>query len=213
MANANDSIPQVIKEEGGWQNGPADSGNYFNGKLIGTKYGITPNAYFSYYKKEPTVDTIKNLTVAQAVPIYKIKYWDKIKGDEIENKSVADLMMFTVVNSGVGQTKTFRQVMNETAGKNVVKLSSTPMTSAEIKILNALPQDVFFKKLKGYREAFYKALVQKKPSNSIYLKGWLNRLNKHVYSGATSSTGGKAIKIAGLMALFAVGAFVGYRVA
>ena len=211
MANANDSIPQVIKEEGGWQKQPQDAGNYFKGKLIGTKYGITPNAYFGYYKKEPSEDTIKNLTVSQAVPIYKINYWDKIQGDLIANKSVADLMMFTVVNSGVGQTKTFRQLMNETAGKNIVTLSSTPLTANEVKLLNALPQDVFFNKLKKVREIFYKALVQKKPSNQIYLKGWLNRLNKHTYSGAVSKTGKG--KIIGVMALFALGAVIGYKVA
>lgn len=210
MANANDSIPLVIKEEGGYQNQPADSGNFRNGVLIGTKYGITPNAYFDYYKQEPTMDTIKNLTIAQATPIYKVKYWDKIKGDEILNKSVADLMMFTVVNSGVGQTKTFRQVMNEMGQK--LPLTSTPLTSAEVKILNSLPQDVFFKKLKNYREAFYRALVTKKPTNSIYLKGWLNRLNKHTYSGAISGGGSKALKIVGLVALFAGGAWAGYKI-
>lgn len=204
-----DSIARVIKEEGGYQNNKNDSGNYFNGVLMGTKYGITPNAYFDYYKQIPTVDTIKNLTVAQAVPIYKIKFADKIRAGEIANESVRELMMFTIVNSGTGQIKTFKQIMNEIAGKKVVTVNALPFTSSEIKILNALPQDRFFNKLKSYREAFYRALVQKKPSNQVFLNGWLKRLNSHVYSGKKSTP--RALYIVGVIAAFGAGAYIGYR--
>ena len=205
----NDSIARVIKEEGGFQNSPNDSGNYFNGVLIGTKYGITPNAYFDFYKKVPTLDTIKNLSVAEAVPIYKIKYADKIRASEIANTSVMELMLFSVVNSGAGQIKSFKQLMNEVAGKKIVTVNAVPFTSAEVKLLNSLPQDRYFNALKKYREAFYKALVEKKPSNSIFLKGWLNRLNKHVYSGKKSTP--KGLYIFGGLALFGLGAWAGYR--
>lgn len=212
MANANDSIPKVIKEEGGWQNDVEDSGNYFNGKLIGTKYGITPNAYYNYYGEIPTVSTIKNLSIPKAVPIYKKKYWDKINADSIKNKSIADLMLFTVVNSGVGQTKTFRHLINEIAGRNLVNVRSTPLTKSEVELINSLPQDVYFDRLKKARVNFYKALVQKKPSQKKYLKGWLKRLDKHTYSGAVS-TNRQRNKIIGLVALFAIGGVIGYKAA
>jgi lysozyme family protein len=210
MANSNLSIAKVVKEEGGYQSGSADAGNYFKGKLLGTKFGITPNAYFSYYKKEPVQDTIKNLTVDQAVPIYKKNYWDKIRGDEIKNDSVADLLLFVIVNSGTGMIKSLKHIMNETAGKKIVAETTTPFTTEEIKLLNALPQDIYFNKVKAWREGFYKALVQKKPSNQVYLKGWLNRLNQHVYSGAVSKSGTTTLLLVGLL-LFGAGAFAGYK--
>jgi hypothetical protein len=218
MANASTAITKVVKEEGKYQAGAADKGNYFKSpstgekKLIGTKYGITPGAYFAYYKKEPTQDTIKNLTIDQAVPIYKKNYWDKIKGDEIANTSVADLMMFIVVNSGAGMVKSMKHIANETAGKKIFAETSTPFTSEEIRQLNTLPQDIYFSNLKTFRERFYKGMVANDPSQGIYLKGWLNRLNKHVYSGAKSSTVKQSTKliIVGLL-LFTGGAVAGYK--
>lgn len=186
MANSTVAIEKVIKEEGGYQAGTADSGNYRNGKLLGTKYGITPNAYFAFYKQEPTRDTIKNLTIAQATPIYKTNYWDKIGGDGIANVSVADLMMFMVVNSGLSQIKSIKHIANETAGKKIFAETTTPFTATEIQLLNALPQQTFFSNLKTYRERFYYALVQHKPSNKIYLTGWLSRLDKHVFKSEGS---------------------------
>jgi lysozyme family protein len=204
------AIDMVYKYEGGYQKQPQDTGNYYNGVLIGTNLGITPNAYKAFYNTEPTEAIIKGLTKSKASPIYKANYWNKIQGDKINNSSVANLMLDSIVQSGVGQLKSFRQLMNETAGKNIVKLSSAPFSDAEVNLLNALPQDRYFNKLKNYRTLFYKALVQKKPTNSVYLNGWLNRLNKHSYSGAHSSS--KALKVAGLAALFAGGAYLGYKV-
>jgi lysozyme family protein len=216
MANAKHHIAQVVKEEGGYQAGAADAGNYWTNpktkakELLGTKYGITPAAYFAYYKKTPDRDTIKNLTVEQAVPIYKINYWDKIRGDEIANDSVAALMMFAVVNSGVGQIKPLKQLMNAVAGKKIVEENTKPFTSAEIKLLNGLPQDRYFKLLKAAREQFYRNLVSKRPSNQVYLKGWLNRLNKHVYSGASSSGGSALMPCTSTLAIGAGSLLAGY---
>jgi hypothetical protein len=185
-ANFDAAIQKVFKEEGGYQAGKADQGNYYKGKLIGTKLGVTPNAYYSFYKKEPTQDTIRNLTPGQAGPIYKKNYWDKIRGDEIKNDSVADLMMFVVVNSGAGMVKPLKEVMNMTAGKKIVAETATPFTREEIVLLNGLPADIYFSNLKMVRKRFYEDLVKKKPANQVYLKGWLRRLDEHKYSGAVS---------------------------
>lgn len=208
-ANANISIPKVIKEEGGFQNSPNDSGNFYNGVLMGTKYGITPAAYKSYYNAEPTPVIIKNLTIEKATPIYKKKYWDKIRGDEIKNDSVADLMMFTVVNSGTGQISTLKKLANITAGKKIMAETATPFTSNEIKLLNELPQSIYHNNLKVHRKRFYENLAAKQPKNQIFLKGWLSRLDKHVYSGKISINYRKYIMIGGVMVLI-VGAGVIY---
>jgi lysozyme family protein len=176
----------VIKDEGGYQNDPADNGNFYQGVNYGTKYGITPGAFVSHYKTIQS-DTIKNLTIPKALPIYKVRYWDKIRGDEIANNSVAELMLFVIVNSGTGQIKSLKQIVNQVAGKNLLQVSAAPFTSAEIKILNSIPQDRYFDAIKKFREQFYRALVVKQPQKQKFLKGWLNRLNKHKYSGAVSS--------------------------
>lgn len=182
MSNAKKAIEKTLKEEGGFQADPKDSGNFLNGINYGTKYGITPAAWVNHFKKPIQTDTIKNLTIPEAVDIYKKRFWDKIRGDEIENYSVAALMMFTVVNSGIGQTKTFKRLMNQVAGKKIVAETSTPFTGAEIKLLNDLDQEKYFNALKAERERFYRAIAAADPNKARFLKGWLNRLNAYEYS-------------------------------
>lgn len=188
MASAEKAIQRTLKEEGGFQNNPNDSGNFLNGTNYGTRYGITPAAWMRFYNRPIQHDTIRNLSQAEAIPIYRANYWDKIKGSEIENQSLADLMLFTVVNSGTGQILNFRKLMNKLAGKKVVSETSAPFTSAEIKILNELDTEAFFNALKTERETFYKNLVKQRPEKGIFLPGWLRRLNEYTYSGEKKNT-------------------------
>jgi len=67
MGNFDKAVEFVLQNEGGWQKNPDDPGNWRNGKLIGTKYGISAK-YF------PDVD-IENLTVEQAKEIYHDNCW------------------------------------------------------------------------------------------------------------------------------------------
>jgi lysozyme family protein len=183
MADAVKAIAKTVKEEGGYQNDTADKGNFHKGVNYGTKFGITPGAWLAYYKKDLQPDTIKKLTVDQAVPIYKQNYWDKIRGDEIENDSIAELMFFTVVNSGTGQTLTFRKLINRVAGTKLVTEETGPLTAGNVHVLNTLDPEKFFNALKAERERFYRALVDRRPELGKYLKGWLNRLNGYKFSG------------------------------
>lgn len=182
MANADTAINRTLKEEGGFQNNSADSGNFLNGVNYGTKFGITPGAWMRYYNKPIQPDTIRNLTKEQAVPIYEKNYWAKIKGDHIANQSLADLMMFTVVNSGAGQVLNFKKLMNRLSGRKVVAETSVPFTLQEIEILNSLDQEAYFNALKAERENFYRSLVKSKPEKAVFLPGWLRRLNEYQFS-------------------------------
>lgn len=58
----------ILLKEGGFQNNPADKGNYYNGQLIGTKYGISAASWGGEYD-------IPNLTIEQAATIYYKHYW------------------------------------------------------------------------------------------------------------------------------------------
>jgi lysozyme family protein len=82
--------------EGGLSTGKADPGNWTGGAvgkgvLKGTKYGISAAAF-------PNLD-IAALTIAEVTPIYKSKYWDMVRGDDLPPG--LDLVTFDYgVNSG-----------------------------------------------------------------------------------------------------------------
>jgi lysozyme family protein len=89
----------VLRWEGGLSMIRSDPGNWTGGKvgkgvLKGTNYGIAASAF-------PNLD-IPNLTRAQAMAIYRQKYWNPIGGDALP--AGVDLLAFDIaVNSGVSR--------------------------------------------------------------------------------------------------------------
>ena len=73
---------------------PNDSGNWYNGQLIGTKYGISAASWADQYD-------IPNLTLEQAQAIYRQHYWQASGADKLPWP--ACLLVFdTAVLHGVG---------------------------------------------------------------------------------------------------------------
>lgn len=177
-----DSIFQLtLNHEGGFQVFPNDSANYVNGKLIGTNRGISAIAYYNHYKRAPTQQDMKNLTIEQAKAIYKKNYWDKINGDKIKNQSVAELMFQFIIGSGASQLSDLKDIANSVAGKKVLASVDRTFTDAEIAIINAIPTQQYWEALKAWRHAFFVRLVKAKPALMQFLKGWQRRLNSYVF--------------------------------
>ena len=49
--------------------------------------------------------------------------------------------------------------------------------SKTISCINSQNQEEAFKKIWNRRKKFYDSLVAKNPSQKVFLKGWMNRLN------------------------------------
>jgi hypothetical protein len=95
--------------EGGFQQTASDSGNYLTKadydarrNIIGTNWGISAPVLAAYLGRTPTVADMKNLKYETALKIYKNQYWDKIKGDKINNQSIANNIYDGSVNQGQG---------------------------------------------------------------------------------------------------------------
>jgi lysozyme family protein len=91
----------VLREEGGFVNNPKDPGG-------ATNHGITKKTWEAYTGKEATVEDIKNLTIEDVTPVYKTRYWDKIKGDDLPEG--LDYAVFDfAVNSGNSRAAKYLQ--------------------------------------------------------------------------------------------------------
>lgn len=188
MAQFDPVFNLTLKHEGGFQQFPNDSANYVNGKLIGTNRGISAIAYYSHYKKVPTVQDMKNLTVEQAKAIYKRNYWDKINGDKINNQSVAELMFQFIIGSGASQLSDLKNIANIIAGKKVMAEIDKTFTDAEAAIINSLPAVKYWAALKAWRHSFFIRLVKAKPKLQQFLKGWQKRLDSYVFKPSPQDT-------------------------
>lgn len=153
MADFNKAHKYIVKEEGGYQDMPNDSGNYTDGLLIGTNYGISADTLKSYLGRTPSKDDMKNLSFNDAVIIYIQNYWSKILGDKIKNQSVALLIYDGSVNQGRGAMRSV--VGNAMRNLNADISDDKVFSEAGIKKLNSLNQKKLFEEIYNGRKKRY----------------------------------------------------------
>ncbi len=179
MADFEKAQVLVGLSEGGYQNDPRDSGNYYQGQLIGTNWGIAAPTLATYLGRIPTVADMKNLSKQTAENILKVRYWTKHNLGNVKNQSVANLLYDGVVNHGSNGMRMLTSKALSAVGSPLEYYAV--FTSEGIKHINGLNQKRLFAALKKARADKYRALG--KPH---YLKGWLNRLDRIKYFGGNS---------------------------
>lgn len=101
-------ISSVFKAEGGYSEDKADSGNYIDGKFIGTNHGISAPILAEYLGREPTVDEMKNLTKDKAREIAATRYYDRFKINSLPN-NLQEIVLHAVF---MGETRGVRAIQN-----------------------------------------------------------------------------------------------------
>lgn len=156
----------ILKEvEGGFVDHPADKGGPTNA-------GVTLATFKTIFGKDKTVDDLRNMTNAQWKRIMKV-YWDAVKGDDIKNQSVANLVADWCVNSGVNGRKGVQQAL-----RLVTDGIFGPKTLAA---LNKEPYKCVFCKVMDARTEYYRNIVAAKPSQQVFWNGWMNRLSHFTF--------------------------------
>ena len=174
MADVSKLVPKILKWEGGakYTNDPVDKGGP-------TKYGITLATWknVGYDKNgDGRIDSqdIKLLTEKDFQMVLKKNYWDKWKGDQINNQSIANLVVDWLWGSGKWGI-IYPQRALGVKDDGVVGQKT-------INALNSGNQEEIFKKIWKMKQQFYYNIVKNNPSQKKFLKGWLNRLNDFKFS-------------------------------
>lgn len=159
----------VKKWESGYQAHPDDDGNYNSlGQLVGTNWGISAPVFESWIGYPPSKARMEQMTKDDARKIYKSKFWDDVKGDQINSQPLANILFDGRVNHGRLAVK-FLQRLLGVAQDGIFG----PIT---LKATNNANPAKLYNDFKNYREDFYKRLAKRKPSMKIFLNGWLNRI-------------------------------------
>ncbi len=167
MANYNELIPFILKWEGGYSENKDDRGG-------ATNKGVTIATFRQVYGQDKTKADLKALTDKQWAYIFKTLFWNKCKGDDIADQSIANLLVDWTWNSGViNPVKKLQRILGITADGIVGK-----KTLAALNNRSPLP---IFGALKQARIAYYKAIVARDKSQQKHLKGWLNRVDAIIY--------------------------------
>jgi lysozyme family protein len=95
QSNFNESLEMLLKHEGGFSNHSQDPGGV-------TNLGVTAKVWESWVGHPVDEKQMRALTPQDVAPLYKRKYWDACRADELV--SGLDYAVFDfAVNSGVGR--------------------------------------------------------------------------------------------------------------
>lgn len=162
-------IKQFIRKWEGtsFVNDPLDKGGP-------TKWGITLKTFKQYYK-DATVEDLKNITEEQYDTILRKGYYDKMKADKIDNKSIALLCVDICYGSGSG---TAIRKIQRCIGCKAIDGIVGPET---LGLLNGPNPEYIFKRLWQMRQVWFQNIVLANPSQKKWINGWMNRLNSIKY--------------------------------
>ncbi len=167
MANYKELVPFILKWEGGYVNNKNDRGG-------ATNKGVTLATFRHYYGASETIEDLKKITDEQWLHIFKMGYWDRWHADEIENQSVANLLVDWLWGSGSYGIRLPQKVLKVTIDGVV--------GNKTIAAVNAADPRALFAKLKQERLDFYDRICTSNPKNRIFLQGWRNRVNALKYA-------------------------------
>lgn len=172
MANPKILFKKIQKWEGGWSDHKADKG----GK---TNMGITLTTWKGCgYDKDGDgdidADDLRLITPDDVFQVFKKNYWDRWQADHIRSQSLADILVDWVWGSGKHGIVRVQRLLGLTADGIV-----GPKTLASLNEVNAR---TFFQVVKEDRVRFIDELCEKNPSQEVFRKGWINRINDFTFS-------------------------------
>jgi lysozyme family protein len=173
MANFLLAYQQVIKNEGGYVNDPADPG--------GETYKGVARKMNSKWDGWILVDTLRrtesnfpaclNNSVELQEKIedfYHINYWDRVQGDQLTNQQVANSIFDFAVNAGVSTSSSLAQIVVGAKPDGVIGKDS-------IDKINTFDPDYFLASFTVAKIARYISIIKKRPTSQKYLYGWIRR--------------------------------------
>lgn len=157
--NWEQSFKWLLESEGGYVAHEADPGGR-------TNLGVTQAVWESWVGRASNEKEMRSLTPAQVEPLYKKKYWDACKCDELPTG--LDYLVFDfAVNAGVGRAiKTLQSCVGATPDGAI-----GPKTLQAIMVCS---KDDLINKFSAAKETFYRSL----PTFAVFGKGWLNRIQE-----------------------------------
>ena len=157
--NFDEALKAILHHEGGFVNHPKDPGGM-------TNLGVTKRVWEEYVGHEVDEKAMRALTPADVDTLYRRKYWDKVRGDELP--AGVDYAVFdAAINSGPGRASKWLQ----TAVGAVPDGAIGPGTLAKVQEMDA---KAIVEKYQATRLAFLQSL----PTWDTFGKGWGRRVTE-----------------------------------
>jgi lysozyme family protein len=172
MANFDAFFPTLLKHEGGFVNDPDDPGGATN---KGVTFATFQACALKLLQIQPTLENLRQLSDAQAATIYKARYWDVLRADQIALQPLANIVFDFYVNAGGNAVKLLQRLLNAQHGGTLAVDGG--FGDATFAALQAADQRDLYGRYKQGRADYYRQLVNARPPLGKFLKGWLARVD------------------------------------
>lgn len=162
MAKAEILMPFIKSWEGGYVNDQNDRGG-------ATNEGVTIDTFRQVFGKDKTVSDLKNMTDAQWLTVFRKYYWNRWRADNINDQSIANLLVDWVWASGEYGITIPQAVMGV--------LTDGMVGGKTLGMVNAREPQELFAALWQRRKQFIENICNTRPANRIFYAGWMRRLN------------------------------------
>lgn len=171
MADSSKLVPFILSwETDKYTNNKNDRGG-------ATKYGITLATWrrVGYDKNGDGVlneEDVKLLTEEDFHRVFKQNYWNACKADQIQDQSVANMLVDFAYNSGVSRAVRHLQLTLGITADGI-------MGRKTLFAINKSNSERLFDRFKKTREGYLKSIAKGKQKG--FLDGWLSRLSYITY--------------------------------
>jgi lysozyme family protein len=173
MPSVDEMIDDILRREGGYVDHPADRGGP-------TNFGITIDTLSRYQGRQALKSEVQSLSEDVARDIYERNYFYGPRIDRLPEQ-IQPFVFDCAVNHGARRAVKFVQDVVNAAGRQPpldVDGALGPNTLKGIAWAQEQMGEFFLKALLEERRNFYKVIVAARPSQEVFLKGWMNRVNE-----------------------------------
>lgn len=199
MAQLTNSFFQtILKIEGGFQNHPGDNGNYCQGQLVGTKYGMSAVAVATWWGRCPTETEMRNLSESDAKSFYSW-YFHQYNLYQIENQQLFELLANNTMGSPTNAARVEQRALNKFGYNVSVDGQRGPQTIAALNDAWRRHGVRFYNQVREDWVAYLVSL-----NRPEFIDGWLFRMNRYfptLTAAASQRLGLGLVIILGVVAL------------
>jgi lysozyme family protein len=156
-SNWDNAFKMMLESEGGYVNHPSDPGGM-------TNLGVTKRVWEEWVGRESNEKEMRALTPELVAPLYKRKFWDACKCDDLPT-GIDYLVFDFAVNAGPGRSAKILQTAVGVPADGGIG----PITLAAV---NKVDPAELVEKFSQAKEDFYRSLN----TFETFGKGWLNRV-------------------------------------
>ncbi|WMX13222.1 glycosyl hydrolase 108 family protein [Aureispira sp. CCB-E] len=192
----------------GYQDLYNDKGNWSSnqvgvGTLIGTNRSIAAPTLIAWRGRMVSKAEMENLSITEAMQIYKVRYWDKIQGDFIQSQALADILADMKSSAGGNAIKEMQRTLNDLGERLLVDgafgvASVQALNRQTLRVGQARVFNAFRQRMIGYYQRI----------NSPYERQLIDSLNRDYPVMKTDWT--RVVVTVGVVA--AAGALVAYGI-